>query len=289
MVKHPLLAVEVWKTRVRYFAELSSCVAVAALLSACDKTPAPATREAPKASASAKSYDESPRPKEGATETVLTGKVVEKLSHPSYSYLLLDTGNEKVWTAVPRAEVELGRTVTVERAILMRSFKSPSLKRNFDRVYFGVLKGRGGPVAAPHGKGAVPHAPSAAPTPTTPASKIDLSKIKVRKAAGPTGKTVLEVITGATKLAGKQVAVRGVVIKFNSGILGKNWIHLQDGTGKAEDKTNDLTVTLPLSEKATVGETVTVHGKLLTNHDLGSGYHYKALLEGARIERQAKK
>ncbi len=272
-----------------YSLALSSCVAVAALLSACDQTPAPATREAPKASASAKSYDESPRPKAGATQKEVTGKVVEKLSHPSYSYLLLDTGNERVWTAVPRAEVELGKTVTVERAILMRGFKSPSLKRNFDRVYFGVLKGRRGPVAAPHGKAAAPQGSGAAPMPTPQAPKVDLAKIKVSRASGPTGKTVLEVMTSATKLAGKPVAVRGVVTKFNSGILGKNWIHLQDGSGKAEDKTNDLTVTLPPSEKATVGETVTVHGKLLTNHDLGSGYHYKALLEGARIERKAKK
>ena len=254
-------------------------------LSGCEQKSVPAAEPTPKPSASAAAYTDSPRPAVGATETEISGKIVEKLAHPSYSYLLLDTGKEKVWAAVPSTQADVGKEVTVERAMLMQGYRSASLKRDFDKVYFGTIKGEASPT--PPAKPANPHAAGAgAAAPDAP--KIDLSKLKVAKADGPNGKTVADVITNADKLVGKPASVRGVVVKSNSGILGKTWLHLRDGSGKAEDQSNDLTTTLPMDQKAAVGDTVVVHGKVLTNQDVGAGYHYKVLLQGDRLEKAAK-
>ena len=84
-------------------------------------------------------------------------------------------------------------------------------------------------------------------------------------------------------LVGKTVTVRGKVVKFNGGILGVNWIHLQDGSGKEADRTNDLTVTSDAEAK--VGETITATGVVGINKDLGSGYNYPVIVEKAKITR----
>jgi hypothetical protein len=84
---------------------------------------------------------------------------------------------------------------------------------------------------------------------------------------------------GRATLAGKRVTVRGKVVKFNGGILGVNWIHIQDGTGRAADGSNDITVTSDMT--ATVGDVVTVTGIVGLNKDLGSGYSYPVIIERA--------
>jgi len=63
--------------------------------------------------------------------------------------------------------------------------------------------------------------------------------------------------------------------------MDRNWLHLQDGSGSAADKTNDLTVTTGAS--ARVGDVVTVSGVLAVNKDFGSGYLYDAILEKATL------
>lgn len=84
-------------------------------------------------------------------------------------------------------------------------------------------------------------------------------------------------------LAGKSVTVKGKVVKYNGGILGVNWIHLQDGTGNAKDGTNDLTVTS--TDEAKLGTEITVTGVVTINKDLGSGYNYPVIIEKAKIVR----
>jgi hypothetical protein len=78
------------------------------------------------------------------------------------------------------------------------------------------------------------------------------------------------------------VTVNGTVVKFNGGILGRNWIHLQDGSGKAADGTNDITVTSDTAVK--VGDVITATGKVVVDKDFGSGYAYKVLLEDGKIK-----
>ena len=73
--------------------------------------------------------------------------------------------------------------------------------------------------------------------------------------------------------------VRGKVVKFTPEIMGKNWIHLQDGTGAAG--TNDLTVTT--SAMAKKGDTVVISGALVIDKDFGYGYAYDVIIEDADV------
>ena len=80
----------------------------------------------------------------------------------------------------------------------------------------------------------------------------------------------------------KQVRVRGKIVKYNAGIMGKNWIHLRDGSGVAADDSHDVLVTT--TARAKLGDVVTVVGVVHTNQDLGSGYFYKVLIEEATLQ-----
>lgn len=199
------------------------------------------------------------------TTTVIEGKVAENIDVNNYTYLNIETATGKVWAAVPKSQVAVGSQVAIDNAMKMSNFHSPSLNRSFEEIYFGVL--RGAPAAAmsgaPAGSGAAPAAP---PT-----------DVRVAKASGPNAFTVMEVVQQAEKLNGKPVTIQAVVVKVNTGILDKNWIHVRDGSGTDADKTNDILITS--TETPKVGDIVVVKGKVATNKDFGSGYSYKVMVE----------
>ncbi len=195
----------------------------------------------------------------------IEGKVAEKIDVNNYTYINVDTGTGKVWTAVPKADVAVGAPVVVENAMKMGNFHSPSLNRSFDEIYFGVLRGAPSPSMSAAAAGSAA-APAAVPT-----------NISVAKAAGPNAYTVAEVVGQADKLNGKAVTIQAMVVKVNSGILDRNWVHLRDGSGSDADKTNDILVTS--NETPKVGDVVIAKGKVVTNKDFGSGYSYKVMVE----------
>ena len=89
-------------------------------------------------------------------------------------------------------------------------------------------------------------------------------------------------VSGA-ELKDKPVLVRAKVVKYNGGIMGKNWVHLRDGSGAAADGSNDLLVTT--AEPAKVGDIVNAEGVVRTNKDFGSGYAYKVMIEDAKLKK----
>jgi hypothetical protein len=131
-------------------------------------------------------------------------------------------------------------------------------------------------------------APAASAAPTMPADhpaakpgeEVDLSGIA--KADG--GKTVAEVFAEKESLAGKAVIVRGKVVKVNGGIMGKNWLHVRDGSGA--EGTNDLTVTTA-GELPAIGATVVVTGQVALERDFGMGYEYDVMVEDAEVKVEA--
>lgn len=125
-----------------------------------------------------------------------------------------------------------------------------------------------GPATSPH------------PMPTTSTGPVDVSGIV--KAEG--GQTIAEVFADKDQLAGKPVVFRGKVVKSNPGILGKNWIHVRDGSGT--DGSNDITVTT-VSAQPNVGDTVLVAGAVVLNKDYGMGYRYDVIIEDATVKIEA--
>ena len=105
--------------------------------------------------------------------------------------------------------------------------------------------------------------------------------VKVEKAKGPNAQTVAGIVTGAASLKDKPVTVRGQVVKFNPDVMGKNWLHLRDGTGSGTDGSNDVLVVTDSTAK--VGDVVLVSGTVKTDRNFGSGYSYKVLVEDAKV------
>lgn len=137
-----------------------------------------------------------------------------------------------------------------------------------------------------------PAPPPAAPTTEQPQGMmeshppIEKSAVDAQApAAGSIAKaesgTVADVFANKDKLAGKEVAVRGKVMKFSPMIMGRNWLHLQDGSGDVASGTNDLTITTTDSVK--VGDVVEAKGPLSVNKDFGAGYSYDVILENAKV------
>ena len=111
----------------------------------------------------------------------------------------------------------------------------------------------------------------------------DVGDVKVPKATGPDAQTVAEIIAKKTALNSKPVLVRGKVVKYTPGVMGKNWIHLQDGSGSAADSTNDVLVTT--KDETKIGTVVVARGTVRTDVDLGSGYFYKVLVDEAKLQK----
>lgn len=199
----------------------------------------------------------------------ITGTVREVIPVESYLYLRLDTGNGEVWTAVNESKLSVGDAVVVYNVMLMEQFASPTLKRTFARIYFGSLQ----PV--------VPASDAAIATTTGLAAGVDARVGVVAPAAGSGANTIGTLWRRKDPLVGTTVAVRGVVVKYNADVMGKNWIHLQDGSGDPAAGTHDLAATT--LEAASLGDTITLLGTIRTNVDVGAGYKYVLLLENARI------
>jgi hypothetical protein len=197
----------------------------------------------------------------------LTGEVVESRDVQGYTYLRIKTASGETWAAVPTSVVKLGSQVGIANPVTMQNFESKTLNKRFDKIVFGQIVD---PLAKP-----------AAPASAAPASASAITK--VTKAVGPDAKTVAEVVTGKAGLKDKTVLVHGQVVKASTGILGKNWLHLRDGSGSAAAGTHDVLVTT--LDNAAVGDIVNARGKVRTDVDLGSGYAYAVLIEDASLRK----
>jgi hypothetical protein len=214
-----------------------------------------------------------------ATGQGLSGKVLERLDAAPYCYLRLQTVRGEVWAAVPQAKAEKGAEVTVDNPMLMNNFESKTLGRTFPEVYFGTLASAGGVAASP-APAATPGTAAPVVPPGTPApTPVKVGKID--KATGADARTVVETWAQKGALKEKTVTIRGQVVRYNPGVMGRNWIHLQDGSGDAAKGTHDITVTS--QDPATKGDVVTIKGTLRLDKDFGAGYTYALIVEEAKV------
>jgi hypothetical protein len=253
----------------------------------------------------------------GNTDTSsLSGSVLETMAASQYTYLRLATANGELWAAVPTASLAVGARVTVENAAKMTAFKSSTLKRTFDVIYFGTLSNDASQKAAaprfspadaldgdddqdlPPGHPAVggsalgaignsdslpsghPEINAAAASPHGPspsAPSSALLELAVPPARGSNAHTINQLSAERTQLAGQKVRVRGQVTKVTAGVQGHTFFHLRDG--KPDAPVSDLVVTS--NETPELGQIATFEGTLRTNVDIGIGYSYPVLLENA--------
>ena len=204
----------------------------------------------------------------------ITGKVLEVKEVETYTYLRLKTKEGEIWAAVSKAPVKKGAKVTIENVMVMNNFESRTLKQTFKTIVFGTLAGTDSSTAKSNTAMNMAHRGNS--------KTAEYSEIRVPKAVGANARTVAEINTKAIELKDKTVLVRGKVVKYNPGIMGKNWLHLRDGSGTAAENTNDILVTTAVEAK--LGAVVTVKGVVRTDRDFGAGYAYKVIIEEASIQ-----
>lgn len=212
----------------------------------------------------------------------LRGTVVERLDVPTYTYLRIRTPRGDAWAAIPTNPVAVGTEVTVLNGMPMTKFESKTLKRTFDVIVFGTgVQGAGAPSAAPTEAGASnPHVGNGA---TAVDEDATLDEVKVARATGPNAHTVAEVVEQRAALKNKTVTIRAKVVKVTAGVMGRNWLHIRDGSGTAAARSNDLVITT--TDEAQIGDEVMVTGVVHPDRDLGSGYVYVVLVEDAKLTR----
>jgi hypothetical protein len=209
-----------------------------------------------------------------------SGKVVETMNGGGYTYVCLEKNGKKTWVAMPQTNVVVGSNMTFQPGHEMQNFPSKSLGRTFESIIFS-----GGPAAS----GAVPAGhPSVGASPQgATGSKAQVAAqdkaIKIEKAVGPNAYTVAEVYAKRSELDKKTVVVKGKVVKVSEGIMGKNWIHIQDGSGNQKTGTHNLVATT--KDMSAVGEVVTITGTFAKDRDFGAGYLYKAIVEDAKVQK----
>lgn len=212
----------------------------------------------------------------------LSGKVVETMDVSSYTYICLEYKGTKTWYAVPLTKVAVGQELTVKPGAEMVNFKSRELNRTFEKIFFSdglVTKQDAASDAAM--KRAHEGIPGMEPGGKT-AGSAGAGNIKVDRAAGPNAFTVAELYEKRDGLDKQSATVRAKVVKVSREVMGKNWVHLRDGSGDAARHTNDLVVTT--QDDPAVGDVVTATGTIHKDKDFGSGYKFVLIMENASIK-----
>jgi hypothetical protein len=219
-----------------------------------------------------KAKDTAGKAEEQESQKALAGKVAETMNAGGYTYIKLDRGTDKIWVAVPEMKVKVGEELVFAPGNAMPNFRSESLKRTFDLIVFSS-----GPVTLPGTKG------EKADKKKKGKAAAGGSKIKVEKASGANAYTVAELYGKSASLDKKEVTVRGKVVKVSVGIMGKNWVHIQDGTGEADKGTDRIIATT--DDTVSVGDTITATGILAREKDFGYGYKYDVIIEKAAVKK----
>jgi hypothetical protein len=190
--------------------------------------------------------------------------VEDNVDASNYTYLKVKENDSEFWIAVPQMKVQKGETLYFTKSMEMKNFHSEALNRDFESVLFV------------DDISTTPQ--SAGPVPNHPALKTTKADVSVKPVDG--GKTVEQIYAGKDNLAGKTIKVRGKVTKFNPNIMGRNWIHIQDGSGSKDNY--DLMITS--KDIVRVGDVVVAEGRIAVNQDFGAGYSYPVMIEDAKVK-----
>lgn len=199
-----------------------------------------------------------------------SGTVIETFEAGGYTYVRLKTEQGEIWLAGPRTTISTGERLECGPGMLVAEFHSPTLKRTFEKIWFvGRFKEK-----APDGQDSAsrlansPHGSKQPPVGKPKAGTIPRA-----------GASVAELWRDSARYSGSEITVRGIVTKVNARIMGKNWVHLMDGTG--EKGKDEIVVTTGAEVQA--GDRVLARGKVGTNVDFGSGYHFAVILQDAEL------
>ena len=195
---------------------------------------------------------------------VKTVTVKEVLPTEKYVYLLVDEKGTEYWIATRKREVSVGERYFFTNGLLKTNFESKEYNRIFDRIYLvnNIVPIKHGEETHDHD-----HAESKTAekiTVDTPISKEGSVKIA-------------DIVADPEKYANQTINVSGKCTKVNANIMGRNWIHLDDGSKSDYDFVATSESSVPL------GHIVTLKGVITLKKDFGAGYSYDIIMENCQI------
>jgi hypothetical protein len=197
--------------------------------------------------------------------------VVKEVIHAAgYTYLNVSEKRKSTWLAVPGMDVSKGDKLTYSGGMIMNDFHSRELNRTFPSVLFLEKV-------------------------TNESKKSEEKEIKLEGKMGEVKKekiivtikreegciSVAKLYESKADFSEKIIKVRGIITKINSAIMGKNWIHIQDGT----EYNGAFDFTITTDSHLQISDTVTFEGKVSVNKDFGYGYTYEVIMEDGKLIR----
>jgi len=196
--------------------------------------------------------------------------VNEVLKTSKYLYINVNEKSEKFWIATRSMDVIVGETYHYKGGLLKTNYESKEHQRVFEKIYLVSNK----LVHANHGTNSNLNEVNkltskqdeiiSEPVPDVKPSK----KIEIKGSLN-----ISELVMNFEKYKAQIVQISGVCVKINAGIMGRNWIHLKDGS--RDDY--DLVITSKTFVKE--GDVITMKAKVSLNKDFGAGYKYELILE----------
>lgn len=214
------------------------------------------------------------RPETNQTTTSTTNekvfKVKEVVQTSSYTYLKVDENSAERWVAVSRMDAAKGEKYYYDNALLMNNFHSKELDRDFEAIYF-INKVSTIPLSVQEKMSSMPSNHSGKAK-TQQSSSVTLQKADAEI-------TVSQVFENRKKYANQEIEIRGIVVKVNKQVMGKNWIHIQDGT----DFSGSFDLTITSQDLPAINDEVTFKGTIILEKDFGAGYFYDVIMEEAKM------
>ncbi|MFC2128959.1 GW dipeptide domain-containing protein [Bacteroidota bacterium] len=202
---------------------------------------------------------------EGTHEVI----VEEVIQTQAYTYLMVSENKSNYWMAVAKQPADVGDKFNYTSALEMVDFKSKELDRTFDIIYFVQdiqrnMSGQSGQdVSMPSMKKSM--------IPFEANNQIETP---------PDGISISQLFENRKKYANQTIIIMGKVVKVNDDIMGRNWVHIQDGT----QSNGNYDLTLTTMETVQVGDTITFEGTVSLDKDFGSGYTYEVIIENAGLK-----
>lgn len=189
-----------------------------------------------------------------------TAKVLESMNSGGYTYMKVDDGKNSYWIAMTQRNVKSGDKISFTEQGWMKNFHSKTLNRTFDNILFAA------DTTTPQTQQQIKYPPD-----------IFTSKYKTDQTI-----TIAEVFQNREKYVGKKVHIRGKVTKVSSGIMGKNWVHIQDGS---RFKNMDDLVFTTKEDTPQNGDIIIAAGILQKDKDFGYGYFYPVIIEQSNFKK----
>ena len=206
----------------------------------------------------------------GGNADVHQVEALEILQAERYTYMHVVEKSDTFWIATSKMEAKKGSKYFYRGGLMKTNFESQEFKRVFDKIYLvsSIIDAS----AHPGGNGSQMPVAGAAP-------EVKVNAKEIKEVAGAIKLPAL--LKGMKNYEGKTIVVTGKAVKVNNGIMGRNWVHVQDGS-KHDGKLSDLTVTT--NANVALGSNVTFEGKIVLNKDFGAGYRYDILMEEGQIK-----